>query len=537
MAACTGSPGSDNAGIHFKQGSPVSQLLISALQNPALYPHPTSAIRVIETHISWVVLTGDVAYKIKKPVNFGFLDFTDLEARGHFCREELRLNQRLTRDLYQDVVAITGSESAPQLGGDGPVIEYALRMREFPQSQLLSEVQQRGELSVAHIDALAEQIARFHLAAPRVASEHPLCTPDAAMAPVRQNFEQIRAMLSEPTDLKQLAQLEAWAEASYARLLPLFEARCRDGYIRECHGDIHLANATLLDGEVVLFDCIEFNEPFRLTDTLGDAGFLAMDLEDRGLKALSNRFVNAYFEATGDYQGLALLDFYKAYRAMVRAKIALFRLGQAEEPALRAEILASYRRYAALAEGYTQVPQPFVAVMHGVSGIGKSTVAMGLVEALGAIRLRSDVERQRLYADSDEATRYSAAAGEATYARLHELGALVLAAGYPLALDATYLKQAQRQAALALAEAQGAPLLIIDCQADDELIARWLQERQAEGTDPSEATLAVVAAQRQAQDPLTPAEQDLALVMELGRAGQLEALPTRITRRLGRAQD
>ncbi|MGM3422732.1 AAA family ATPase [Pseudomonas sp. MS15a(2019)] len=514
----------------------MSQLLISALQNPALYPHPTSAFRVIETHISWVVLTGEVAYKIKKPVNFGFLDFTDLEARGHFCREELRLNQRLTRDLYQDVVAITGSEGAPELGGSGPVIEYALRMREFPQSQLLSEVQQRGELTQAHIDALAAQIARFHLSAPQVATTHPLCTPDAAMAPVRQNFEQIRAMLNEAADLKQLDQLEAWAEASYARLLPLFEARCRDGFIRECHGDIHLANATLLDGEVVLFDCIEFNEPFRLTDTMGDAGFLAMDLEDRGLVALSNRFVNAYFEATGDYSGLALLDFYKAYRAMVRAKIALFRLGQAEEPALRAEILASYRSYTALAEGYTQVPQPFAAVMHGVSGIGKSTVALALVEALGAIRLRSDVERQRLYADSDEATRYSAAAGEATYARLHEIGAQVLAAGYPLVLDATYLKQGQRTAAQALAEAQAAPLLIIDCQADDELIARWLQERQAEGTDPSEATLAVVAAQRQAQDPLEPAEQDRALVVELGRAGQLEALPARLLRRLGRAQ-
>lgn len=188
----------------------MSQALITALQNPALFPHPVKAFQVIETHISWVLLTGDYAYKIKKPMNFGFLDFTQLSQRAHFCAEELRLNQRLTEGLYLEVLPITGSAEAPQLGGEGEPIEYALKMRQFPQSQMLSTLQANSELTAAHIDQMAEQIARFHLAAPKVAVEHPLGTPDSVMAPVEQNFEQIRPFLSDKADLQQLDALQAW---------------------------------------------------------------------------------------------------------------------------------------------------------------------------------------------------------------------------------------------------------------------------------------------------------------------------------------
>ncbi len=199
----------------------MSQALIAALQNPALYPYPVDGFQVIETHISWVLLTGPYAYKIKKPVNFGFLDFTELDARRHFCEEELRLNQRLAQDLYLDVLPIGGSEDAPSLDGSTPAIEYALKMRQFPQEQLLSAIQARGELNEAHIDALAEQIATFHLNAPKVPQEHPLGSAEAVMVPVQQNFDQIRPMLNEQADLQQLDALEAWAQSSYERLQPL----------------------------------------------------------------------------------------------------------------------------------------------------------------------------------------------------------------------------------------------------------------------------------------------------------------------------
>lgn len=485
----------------------MSQTLIAALQNPALYPHPVTAFNVIETHISWVVLTGEYAYKIKKPVSFGFLDFTDLKAREHFCSEELRLNQRLTKGLYLDVVPITGRPEAPQISGEGPVIEYAIKMREFPQSQLLSEIEKRGELTEQHIDALAEQIARFHLSAPVVDASNELGSPDAVMAPVRQNFEQIRPMLEHAQDLAQLDHLEAWAEEHFARLHPLFERRKAEGFIRECHGDIYLANVTQLDGQVVLFDCIEFNEPFRMTDVIADTAFLAMDLEDRKHKTLARRFINAYFEMTGDYDGLHVLPFYKAYRAMVRAKVNLFQYGQTSDPAQKAEILARYRNYASLAESYCAIPYCLLAITHGVSAVGKSSAALKLVEALGAIRIRSDVERKRLIQDATPDVLYSAESGKATYDRLHHLAADILQASYPVVLDATYLKQAQREAAAQVAETAAVPFLIIDCHAPDTVIAQWLAERQAEGRDPSDATLAVVQAQQQGREALT--EQEL----------------------------
>lgn len=506
----------------------MSQPLINALQNPALYEHPVEAFQVIETHISWVVLTGEYAYKLKKPVNFGFLDFTSLAQRKHFCEQELLLNNRLTENLYLEVVPITGSAEAPLIGGEGEPIEYALKMRQFPQSQLLNNLQANGELSARHIDAMAEQIARFHEATPRVPAERAEGSPEFAMAPVLQNFEQILPFLSEKADLDQLAALEAWARAEYDRLLPLLEQRKAGGFIRECHGDIHLGNATLIDGEVVIFDCIEFNEPFRFTDVWADTGFLAMDLEDRGLKCLARRFISLYLEHTGDYAGLPLLNFYKAYRAMVRAKIALFSMPAGATGLQKANALRQYRNYANLAESYSAIPSRFLAVTSGVSAVGKSHVAMRLVEALGAIRLRSDVERQRLFAEG----RYQAHATEATYAHLHGLASQVLAAGFPVVIDATYLKAPQREAAEEVAHSRGVPFLVLDCQAPEAVIHSWLAQRQAQGSDPSEATLEVIAAQQAGRDPLSARESLHVQVVNTHESASLDRLVDEFRKRL-----
>lgn len=517
----------------------MSQALIAALQNPALYPHPVEQFQVIETHISWVILTGPFAYKIKKPVNFGFLDFTELSAREHFCKEELRLNQRLTQGLYLDVLPISGSLEAPQLGGSGAAIEYVLKMRQFPQSQLLSDVQARGELTEAHIDGLAKQIADFHGRTPAVATEHPLCLPQAIVAPMRQNFVQIRPLLSDAADLRQLDALDAWVEASIARLEPLLARRAEAGAIRECHGDIHLGNATLLDSKVVLFDCIEFNEEFRLIDIALDAAFLAMDLEDRGLKALSRRFISAWLELSGDYDALELLNLYKAHRALVRAKVALFSLAHQTDAVQKAVTLRQYRNYANLAESYSTIPSSFLAITHGVSAVGKSHVAMRLVEALGAIRLRSDIERKRLFGEQKDADLgklsagiYSQDASVATYQRLHQLAESALRAGFPVVIDATYLKQAQRDAASQVAESCGAPFLILECHAPDEVIASWLEQRQAAGTDPSDATMDVVRAQHASREALTEDELLHSKRVDTHESASLDTLIARIRQRL-----
>lgn len=482
----------------------MSQTLIAALQNPALFPHPVEQFQVIETHISWVLLTGPYVYKIKKPMNFGFLDFTTLDAREHFCQQELKLNQRLTENLYLEVLPITGSAEVPQLGGIGDAIEYALKIRQFPQEGLLSTLQVKGELTTSHIDEMARQIAEFHQQTPCVPAENPLGSPESAMAPVTQNFEQILPFLSEKADLLQLHALEAWANASYERLKPLMDQRKADGFIRECHGDIHLGNITLIDGRVVIFDCIEFNEPFRMTDVYADIGFLAMDLEDRGLKSLSRRLISQYLEHTGDYAGLELLNFYKAYRALVRAKVALFSLSADADHVQRATTLRQYRNYANLAESYSAIPSNFLAITHGVSAVGKSHVAMRLVEALGAIRLRSDVERKRQFADSRDL--YGEETSTATYKRLNDLAAIVLRAGLPVVIDATYLKLEQRHATAQVAEASGAPFLILDCAAPKAVIQGWLAQRQAQNDDPSDATMEVIEAQLAKREALTADE-------------------------------
>ncbi|MDE3735605.1 AAA family ATPase [Pseudomonas resinovorans] len=508
----------------------MSQSLLAALQNPALYPHAVDGFQVIETHISWVLLTGSYVYKVKKPVNFGFLDFTNLEDRRHFCEEELRLNQRLTHDLYLEVLPITGSVESPQIGGKGPAIEYVLKMRQFPQENLLSALQARGELSPAHIDALAERIASFHLAAPKVTIDHPLGTPDAVMMPVRQNFEQIRPLLSDKADLQQLDALEAWAESSHERLKPLLARRKQEGFIRECHGDIHLGNATLINDEVVVFDCIEFNEPFRFTDVYADIAFIAMDLEDRGLKSLSRRLVSHYLELTGDYQGLELLNFYKAYRALVRAKIALFSLAHQADAVEKAATVRQYRNYAGLAESYCAIPSPFLAITCGVSASGKSHVALRLVEALGAIRLRSDVERKRLFGEQQQGIEglqsgiYDADASIATYERLNQLAEVALHAGFPVVIDATFLKQEQRQAAHKVAEETGTPFLILDCHAPEAVIEAWLAQRQAEGGDPSDATMDVVRAQLASREPLDASELLQSKRIDTNQAASLDGL-------------
>lgn len=506
----------------------MSQTLITALQNPALYPHPVDTFQVIETHISWVILTGQYAYKLKKPVNFGFLDFTELAARKHFCEEELRLNSRLTEGLYLEVLPITGSAESPQLAGEGPVVEYALKMRQFPQSQLLSTLQANGELNSVHIDAMARQIAEFHLDAPRVPAERTEGTPALVMAPVTQNFEQVRPFLSEKADLQQLDALQAWANTEFDRLRGLFEQRKAGGFIRECHGDVHLGNATVIDGNVVIFDCIEFNEPFRFTDVWADTGFLAMDLEDRGLRSLARRFISLYLETTGDYEGLALLNFYKAYRAMVRAKIALFSMPANADGLQKATALRQYRNYANLAESYSAIPSRLLAITSGVSAVGKSHVAMRLVESLGAIRLRSDVERKRLLSTD----LYTDQASEATYGRLHALASSVLAAGFAVVIDATYLKRPQREAAEAVAQERGVPFLVLDCHAPQAFIERWLAQRQSAAVDPSDATLEVIAAQQANRDPLSTQEALQARPVATHESASLDALIEDIRKRM-----
>ncbi len=487
--------------------------LIEALRDPAVYDHPVEEIRIVETHISWIILTGPYAYKIKKPLDLGFLDFRELEQRHHFCEEELRLNRRTAESIYLEVLPITGSTEAPVFGGEGSPFEYALRMRQFDPDQTLDRLCEKEQLTSSQMDELADLIADFHSAAAPFQSDEPLVDPENVRAPMLENFPQIRKHLTDRHQLIQLEHLEAWTTSTLDRLTPLLEQRAEQGHIRECHGDLHLGNIAWFENRITVFDCIEFNQGFRCIDTACDLAFLLMDLEQRGRAPFSFRILNRYLEHTGDYGALQLLPLYKAYRALIRAKISLLSPAQTEQQ--QAEQMAQYQSYADLAERYTAIPQPWLIITTGFSASGKSHVSQQLAEALGMIRIRSDVERKRLFglgphdrSDSAlDAGIYTPKATTQTYERLARLTREILGAGYPVIADSAALRRDERHQLAAVAEALAMPSMILSCEAPEATLRERIRERAKRTGEASEATEPVLDRQLASAEPLDEEER------------------------------
>ncbi len=376
----------------------MSTELLKAMMAPSLYEHSTSGFTLLETHISWVLLTGDYVYKIKKPMDFGFLDFSSLEKRKKYCDMELKLNRRLAPDLYESVIPISGSANSPKINDDSEVFEYAIRMRQFPLDAVFETMYKKRQLPKKYLLDVASQLADFHSLAEKSPDNSPYGSPEHVWFPVHQNFEQIRPLLKDEGDIQQLDKIEDWTTNEYQNNLPIIKERKTRGYIKACHGDVHLGNIALFNNKITLFDGIEFNEDFRWTDTMADLGFLVMDLESKGLSDYAAAVIDSYMENSGDCCGLALLSFYKSYRAMVKAKVALFKLySEGVDEKVIKEAFTEYRHYSALAESYCQKHKPVLMVTNGLSGSGKSTVSDYIVTSLQAIRLRSDVERKRLF--------------------------------------------------------------------------------------------------------------------------------------------
>jgi len=491
--------------------------LVDRLRNPACFPHPVRGVELLETHISWVLLTGEYAYKLKKPLDLGFLDFSTLAARAAACAEELRLNRRTAPQLYLEVVPITGTAAEPRVGGAGTPIDYAVKMREFPQEALLDRVAARGELGVGLMDELAAAIARFHSSVERAAPGTAFGSPDEVIAPARQNFAQLRPLVGDPAGRAALGRLAAWTEREFAGRGEAFAARRRDGFVRECHGDLHLGNLIALDGAPVPFDCIEFNPSFRWIDVMSEVAFLVMDLADHGLAGHAWRFLDAYLAATGDYAGLAVLRFYLVYRAMVRAKIAALRAHQlpAGTPE-RGGVERESRAYLGLAEAFAALDRRALVITRGRSASGKTAFARLVVEEIGAIAMRSDLERKRLLGLAPEARTdspvgggiYTPEATARTYARLLELARACVEAGFPAVADAAFLAHGDRDAFRGLARRLGVPFGIAACEAPESV----LRERIARRTgDASEATLDVLAHQLATEEPLTADERIFAI--------------------------
>ena len=500
------------------------------LREPQRYPHAVTDVTTVRTHISTLLLTDTRAYKLKQPLNLGFLDFTTLEQRRHACDEELRLNRRLAPEIYLQRIAITGTPDDPTVGGDGPLLDWAVQMRRFDDDRLYDRLLERGELTASELDAVAAQLAAFHDQAAVADAASPWGTPAAIAEPTMDNFAQLRELLGTDRRVEHLAD---WTQGQLEALAPLMEERRALGRVRECHGDLHLGNIVDCNGRPVIFDGIEFSPALRWIDVSSEVAFLDMDLRSRQRPDLAARFINSYFEHTGDYPGARLLAFYRAYRALVRAKVSGLRMRNTCADAESHEhARTAMERYLGIAAAETRPDHPRLILMHGLSGSGKSTVAQALVERLGAMRLRSDVERKRLVGlDAGARTGAGVAEGlygqelsERTYQRLASLAEELLQAGSSVVVDAASLRRHERDLFRTCARAAGVPFTLAVAHAPDAELRQRIRRRQQAGTDPSEADTAVLDYQLQVVEPPGDDEHGATVLVDTTADPELRAL-------------
>jgi aminoglycoside phosphotransferase family enzyme/predicted kinase len=511
--------------------------LIARLLDPAAYPHPTGGIRLVETHISWVILTGPFAYKIKKPVSLGFVDYSSLELRRRSCEGEVRVSGRFAPDLYVAAVPIANTTDAPLVGGDGEPLEWAVKLVQFDEADRLDARFDAGRLTAADCRTLGEAIAAVEERLPVARPGDPWGMADSLFAAAAVNLVAIRLHL--PVATGRVDVLERWLRERLARLGPTLLARQAAGRVRECHGDLHLANIVMHDGRMTPFDAIEFSDNLRWIDVANDVAFLTMDLASRGRPDLAAQVTSSWVEAADDHAALAAMPVYEAYRAIVRASIAAIRAGQGCD-ASRAEAL----RYLDLAERLTVRRERVMVVTSGVSGSGKSTVAAELIGRLAAVRIRSDVERKRLAGmrpterPADEATTaevYSESCTRRVYERLALLAGVVLDGGSSVVVDAACTKRWQRDLLARVAADRGVPIIWIAFDLPAEAALARVAARQARGDDASDASADVVIRQAAVFEP--PADDEAGGRGTVVRVMGVVTGPEAVAERVVRARD
>ncbi len=469
-----------------------------------------------ETHISWVFLVGDYAYKVKKPIRTDFLDYRRLQDRQRYCHEEVRLNSRYVKDLYLGVVPIAFANGRACVEGEGEPQEFAVKMRRFSDDALLDQQLAAGTVTHAEMLQLAETVAAVHASASQLRTNGS-GPPQHILREAVDNLSELQPHLTKDI-AEDLRSLQVWTRDTFEAYEQSFTERIEQGYVRECHGDLHLGNIVRWRGKYVPFDGIEFNDAFRWIDTLSDIAFLKMDLFAHQRADLSHLFINAYLEHTGDRDSLVLLRWYEVYRALVRAKVASLRATQLTRHHPEwSQAVSDRDEHIHLAKRISHVASPSLFITHGVSGSGKTTVTNQLIEKRGAIRVRSDVERKREVglnpttrcSSAQRQTLYSRSSTEATYAKMLLIAEAILKAGYRVVLDATYLKAVQRRAPQQLAKRLGVDFAIVDCQADVETLRQRITNRLVGNADASDADLQVLEHQLATREPLTDAERQL----------------------------
>jgi aminoglycoside phosphotransferase family enzyme/predicted kinase len=512
--------------------------LPDALLRADAWPHPVRELRLVETHISWVFLTGDYAYKVKKPLDLGFLDFSTLERRQQACTEELRLNRRLAPDLYLAVVPIGIANGQLCTGAGGEPVEYAVRMRQFPDHALLADELAAGRLTAADLRELAGTIAAFHADLPPAPPTSPAGSPERVWAPLAQSLGQLAELGAGNCLDGGLPTLAAALRHRFEALVPLLEQRQACGMIRECHGDLHLGNLVRLDRGIAAFDALEFDAALRWTDVMAEVAFLLMDLCVRDRQDLAMVFLNEYLSRTGDYAGVRLLPLYLAYRALVRAKVMLL-APVADEPARASAAMLVNRLLRFAQQPSLQVRNPTLVLVCGASGTGKSWLSGRLAPWLPALHLRSDVERKRLaglpaLARSDSAVGgglYAPAMSNATYQRLATLAAGLLQSGFHVIVDAAALTAARREQILHAAGPLPRRTALVWLEGPPALLAGRIDQRSTRGADPSEADRIVLEQQLRMLE--RPRDDEAAQVVRLDAASDPDpaALATRLVPR------
>jgi hypothetical protein len=461
--------------------------MIQALLRPQAYREDVTSVELAQTHISYLLFTDRHVYKIRKPVNYGFLDFTTLEQRRDDCHREVDLNRRLSPGVYLGVVEIRSHEGQVTVEGPGETVEYAVKMCRLPQDRLMAHLLPKGQVTTDDVRRLAEKIARFHADAetsPRITA---LGGVEAVRQDVEENFAQTQRYVGECLSRDVFDNLEAYSKAFLDAKEGLFRRRAAEQRVRDCHGDLHAAQIFLEDG-ISIIDCIEFNERFRYSDVAADIAFLAMDLDFHGRCDLADLFIETYVQASGDPGVLELMDFYKAYRAYVRGKVTCFRL---DEPSLseeeHREIASLAQAYFRLAHSYIGIPaSPTLFLVAGLSGTGKSTVAQELARRWGLACISSDITRKGLAGIASTERRVESY-GRGIYSsefsrRTHDamlMGAREeLQGGRSVVLDATFRRAHERVQAVALAQDLGIEAWVIECLLAEAEVRRRLDERQ-----------------------------------------------------------
>ncbi|RUM86899.1 MAG: aminoglycoside phosphotransferase [Thermodesulfatator sp.] len=485
-------------------------LRVEDLLRPEAYPHRPPKVELRQTHISWVFLAGELVYKVKKPVDFGFLDFTTLEKRRHFCEREVALNRRLCPEIYLGVVPVVETEKGLAFEAEGPVVDWAVKMRRMPEEGMMGRLIAEGRLRPEHIDLLVRKLVPFF----REAETGPEVNRYGALETVRfnveENFAQTRDFVGRALSRRRYAYIVSWSRRFLEEAADLFERRIREGFIRDGHGDLYSANVCYDDlREVYVFDCIEFNERFRCGDVAQDLAFMAMDLDFHGLPGLSRRFIEGYVELSGDRELYEILDFYKCYRAYVRGKIGCFTWADAGVPeGEREKALAAARRYFDLAYLYAG-GRPLLLVIFGLSGTGKSALSRALSQRLLAAYYNSDVVRKELAGLSPREHRfepfesglYAPEMTERTYEELLRRAERELSAGRDVILDATYRSRRHREAVLALARRLGVPVLFVLCETPEEVVRERLAQRARQQGEPSDGRWEIYLAQKARFEP------------------------------------